>query len=786
VNCISGYSASNPSTSKTLNLGENQIALVGFNISGGGRSNQLLKSIESFKFNLTSNNPETEKFPLAVDILNDGKDEWMAYVPSDNFAGENRGCFENPTSQAFIGGMSYCEKITLSKTPEVEIGAYVQGSESGVKFDMKIKSADGLESGSCTTNEAAGNGVIERVSCIVPDFSINNEGDYFVCVKTTNPNKYLIGIEEDLPKCGFSSESGNYEGYYNYDFNIFANPKKYAPNINFTLNDDELVNAKSYVTDVKGYIRNYISDVYGDNCSRGCIIPVKIFSGVAQNIELSDASIIYITDLSTETKQFYDISEMPALINSGFQKLYLGEAGFHAPMDKGVKSFSVSLNDNVLFSEDISVGEVATIKSLTPTKTGVKYPTKFTIILNDSAISITKYMWNFGDGQMENTTKPEVTHTYNAVGDYTLKITLLDSKGKTSSKEFKITVAPASQIVPDLLSAAEINIAQIKNQIQTFSSFEQRAINYSLKLDQLESNIARLKTSASQASSEAQFETILGELLGMKIPNSLAKTAYSEGLSFYPLGNNIDLDILKKIGGGDYGNKKEKYKEAVLAWNEANINTILIYNEISAIYPNYEEPFLKTFDVTIKNKGESAYIIIKDMDDILFKEDYSQRKEGGYYYIIFDKPEEHIVFSTTENVDFINLPMFVSPGISQLTLVEWTPFTKEGGLKRWILFSIVAIIIILIVLVVWIILQFWYKRKYENYLFKNRNNLYNLVNYIQNEKNKGTSEREIIAKLRNSGWTSEQIRYAMKKYAGKRTGMPEIPVQKILKIKKNK
>ena len=783
ANCISGYSASNPSSSKTLNLNENQSVLIGFNISGGGRSYQLLKSISSFAFNLTSNNPETEKFPLSIDILNDGTKEWMAYVSTENFGSENRGCFEIPTDQVYIAEMSYCERIKLPKTPEVEIGAYVQGDEYGVEFDMSIQRIDGSEYGSCPT-------MVEwtpRISCIVPDFSINEEGYYFVCVKTTNPvdaNKYKIGIEDDFPKCGFSSESGNYEGYYSHDFDIFARPKMYAPNINFTLNDDELVNARSYMTDIEGYLEGYISDVYNNNCSKGCIIPIKIFSGVAQKIELSGASIMYTTDVSVKSDKFYDIAETPALINSGFQKLYLGEAGFFAPMDSGVKSFSVSLNDNVLFSEDISVGEVATIKSLTPTKTGVKYPTKFTVILNDSNMNITKYMWNFGDGQMQNTTKNEVSHTYNAVGNYTLKITLLESTGKISSKDFKITVAPASQVVPDLLSAAEINIAQIKTQIQTFSSFEQKAINYSLKFGQLESSIARLKTSASQASSEAQFEAILGELLGMKIPNSLAKTAYSEGISFYPTGDNIDLDVLKKIGGGDYGNKEEQYKEAVLAWDEENINTILIYNEISAVYPDHEEPFLKTFDITIANRGESAYIIIKDMKDILFKEDYSEKKEDGYYYIVFDKPEEHVVFSTTENVDFINLPVFISPAISQLTLAEWTPLTKEGQLKKWILFGIIAVLILLGAGVVWVILQFWYKRKYENYLFKNRNNLYNLINYIQNEKSKGTKEGDMTAKLRKAGWTSEQIRYVMRKYAGKRTGMPEIPLPKILKGKK--
>jgi hypothetical protein len=170
------------------------------------------------------------------------------------------------------------------------------------------------------------------------------------------------------------------------------------------------------------------------------------------------------------------------------------------------------------------------------------------------------------------------------------------------------------------------------------------------------------------------------------------------------------------------------------------------------------------------------------MKALSFKEDYSQKKEGDYYYITLKEPQKNIVFSTTEDVDFITLPMFVAPAISNLSLAEWSPFTPEGTLKKWILFTIIAVIIIFIAGIVWIILQIWYKRKYENHLFKNRNNLYNLITYIGNEKKKETSEKDIFIKLKKAGWNLEQIRYALKKFAGKRTGMPEIiHLEKILK-----
>ena len=806
LDCVSSYVASNPQTSKTFNLGENQSIILGLNIIGNARD--LLTDISDFTFNLSSNSPETEKFPLAIDILNDGSYEWNAYKAADSFGDENKGCFIYATGQAIIAGASYCEKIRLQRTPEVEIGAYVQGIQAGIDFSMKITSFDGLKSESCTTNPTIG-GNVEVVNCIVPDFSVNEIGDYFVCIKADpmDINKYKINIEEDEIKCGFSSQSGSYEGSYNYDFEIYARPKKYLGGINFSLNNNELVNAKSYLNNIEAYLKEYISEVYGNNCSNGCVMPIKIYSGVSQQISLSGTYgsggetiphiISYTAGISTFTDKFYDVVETPALINSGFQKLFLNGSGFSVPMETGNYTLSISMNrssgEQELLSQKIrvSIPEPPKIKALIPNRTGVKYPTLFSVLLNETA-NITKYGWNFGDNQTQNTTKGEVTHTYDKVGSYTMKVSLFGSSGIVlSSRDFIIVVAPASTIVPELLDESEARLNQIKAQMKSnFSAFEQKAINKSLNLPGIESKIKTLKTSVAQAGTdETKFENILGELLTLKIPDSVAKTAYTDSFAFYPTVDAIDLDALKQVGGGDYETgMEEAYKQAVLAWEGININSVMIYTEISSIYPDYQQPLLKTFDLRIvKAEGSgNAYIIMRDMSNLLFKEDYSQEKVDGYYSIDFDSSEKRIVFSTTENVDFFTLPLFVSPPISELNLVEIAPPEKQT--RKWIIYGIVVALVLGIAAVTWFILKVWYKRKYETYLFKNRNNLYNLVNYIQNEKIKGTNEGDIAAKLKKAGWSSEQLRYALRKHAGKPTGMPELirlrKKSKMEKIKK--
>ena len=72
--------------------------------------------------------------------------------------------------------------------------------------------------------------------------------------------------------------------------------------------------------------------------------------------------------------------------------------------------------------------------------------------------------------------------------------------------------------------------------------------------------------------------------------------------------------------------------------------------------------------------------------------------------------------------------------------------------------------------------QKWYKRRYEGFLFKNRNDLYNLAVYVNNAKKRGLNNHEIKERLKKAKWDSEQIGYAMREYEGKGTGVFKIPV----------
>jgi len=176
--------------------------------------------------------------------------------------------------------------------------------------------------------------------------------------------------------------------------------------------------------------------------------------------------------------------------------------------------------------------------------------------------------------------------------------------------------------------------------------------------------------------------------------------------------------------------------------------------------------------------SETPYLILTKLDNLRFDKNYLEKEESGYVYISLEETGKTIIFSTTEKIDFIDLPVFISPEIDRLVISKEPTPPEENG--KWALLILILFFLLIIGIIGYIILQEWYKRQYENHLFKNRNNLYNLLSYIGGSKRKGLKDKEIVSKLRKSGWGSEQIDYAMKKYSGKKTGMAEIPVKKIL------
>jgi len=64
--------------------------------------------------------------------------------------------------------------------------------------------------------------------------------------------------------------------------------------------------------------------------------------------------------------------------------------------------------------------------------------------------------------------------------------------------------------------------------------------------------------------------------------------------------------------------------------------------------------------------------------------------------------------------------------------------------------------------------------------------LYNLLMFISNARARGLTDKQIVKKLQEQGWSNERIVYVMKKSRGQKTGMYEIiPIEKIFSWKRD-
>jgi len=785
TDCAADFSSADEVTTKNLIFDAvHQGFFVGFKITG---KNFEGISNNGFSLKMTSNAPESSLPQLIIEILNDGITDWQSYTPSTNFQGENYGCYVAPATPqtAEITQTSYCEKIHLQASPSVKIGAKVidilpnipgTGNDGTAIFSLSIQDED--ENYGYCEKMATASGTVE---CSPKngnlDFRINEEKNYYVCIKaksSADNSDYKINYEgTNPPICGYAGSEANPN-----DFEIFANPAKYAALGTINLNNAEIENYLGYSTDIASSISDYIANKYNNNCTNGCIIPIKII-GTTQSLTLSDALLSYTAgQITTSTNLIYDLQESDANVTtSKYQKLNLDNAGLIVPQTFGDNDFTLTFKNQNIFSEKISIKKIPRILSLSPNIVMAAYPATFTVDVNTygGEVRVIQYEWTFDDGT-ETTIENTVTHTFPNVGTYNLSVKIKDSNNVTSSRDFAIIAeVPINAINLDLTQKNE-SIKQLTSYVNTLPLFYKNSIKSVLNLTEIEAQLKKIQARNKIATSDQDYINIMKDLMTIKVPKNISTSKKAMSIPFYTKKDAVNVDALKDISSYSKTIKNEDiYKNAVIGWNNKNIATKIDFNEISANYNDEDVPLLRFFDATITKKQSldyNSYFVIPQLENLKYAEDYSKSKTQGYDYIELTQDETHIVFSTTEDVNFVNLPAFVTPKISDLSLLDINIIEDENN-NIWIIILLIAITLV-IGLIVYLILQRWYMNKYEDYLFKNKNDLYNLVSYVQTARRTGISEGELTNRLKKAKWKTEQIRYVLRKGIGKNPGMFEI------------
>jgi hypothetical protein len=786
-NCLNDYSSSaTGENSKTFQLNGEKI--LGIKLSG--------QNVEISKFNIgvSSSALANCNRQLEIDVSDDKSIDWgnKKYISEtcvDNLKSLcNNGNFPE---WILIGPQTYCELISLPKTPAIEIKANVMKDASATPvFSDGLLLASLYNPnkelvGKCNLSAPSTSGGI--ISCVI-NYVVTNESEHYVCISTkeVESSGYKLQARATEPYCGFLGDPATTSNKVK-DYNIMVSSKKFDAVGTFYFNETTFEEQNPLGESLIGRLNNYIVNNYNKDCSNGCVIPIK-FSGTDQQLVLNNLNVQYSSEGSVGAinNLIYEITKTPAKINSGFLKIDLSLLNF--TVSSGNRTLKLYINSQEIAKKNITTLNqgLQVIRAIYPPNVAAGNPTTFSAFASSSA-SLTglNFKWDFGDGSDTQTTLiNKVRHTYDSVGNYTIEIKVIKNESVVSTSQFKISVESPKEAINSTIINYKKQIKNISSQISLMPTKYQIIINDSINLEEKAAELASIESDYKQKLSSSgtteDYIKIMEELIGLNLPQKIDSGIVTET----KLIDNKDEINIEKIRTMTNENIKtsltEQYKSAIVAWQLEKVNIKINYRLISVYYEDKREDLISEFNVIvnpIKTVESPVYLIREDEEqNLIFDSTYDVTDLTDSTAITLDlsSGQKTVKFAVEGKQDVFDIPMYLAPKFSELKIGgDVGPF--EPG-SFWSKFWIGMIILLIVFFAVYIFLQEWYKKNYEKSLFKDKNQLYNLIFFISNAKKQGLNNEQIKTKLKKEGWKGEQITYALKKFEGKRVGMWEIPI----------
>ncbi|MDD5193813.1 MAG: PKD domain-containing protein [Candidatus Nanoarchaeia archaeon] len=470
------------------------------------------------------------------------------------------------------------------------------------------------------------------------------------------------------------------------------------------------------------------------------------------------------------------------------------------------------INLNGIMSQ---TNESIKIKDVLPHTPPILISTEFSVLL-DKAYGNLTYLWNFGDGSPEIITKTGVlSHTYQRKGAYELKVEVYNLTEKTN-KTVRINAISPKEYISSIINMYKEDLKTVEDQINSLPQWISDEVKKNISLGDLNSSIFVQEKRYENATSDDEYTDIVKKLLDIRIPFGFLVSEEISPSECFPNENQLDLEVLKEIGAGNVSGEREDYFNAIELWGIENVYVSL---ESKTYSYYYRDKVVNTLFSHVKinfeplKKIDKMYFLINGNPEKIILKNGTESKQnfGTAAGIIFSNldRDKSIEIIYPETIDIIDCPFYFSPDFNELDKSEDIVITCDNDgvcdngenslncrndCKPLKMTFMLIFILFLSALVIYIILQEWYKRRYETRLFPNKNDLYNIMSFINNSLKQGLKKQEVIGKLKEMDWGGEQLNYAWKKFHGKRTGMFEIPVfawiekrkiQKELEIRNN-
>lgn len=799
IDCQSTYSViSSESTSKELSIQEGFSKIIGI------RFIESVSSITDFSFNVSTNAGRSCLYPLKIDVLNDGLYDWKADSVSDEqcYIENPYGCFQayyaknltpiisDGTSQGI-----YCEKTRIPPVKWFKIGAKVNGT-GNVDFKFSIKTSSG-EQECAEPVTATGSG---EISCILKlEEDLDKFTDAEICMKA-EAGGYAINYE-DIGPCGYSQVGSDSASH---DFEIFVYPLKYE-SVTYFKFDQDLVGSDSVLATK---LSEYISNRYRGNCTPECIIPIKITSGINQKTSVYGLKLDYISQSLSNTKnRFYEVNKSSPIINLDFRKLDLGKANFLTPSGYGQTDVSIRLGNKEILRQNISIKQVPKVYDVLHSNAAALVPTTFYVYMENisNATSSIRFDWDFGDGDKQTTSSKMAKHTYLKVGTYDVSVKVIKEWVGNITKTVKVSVSPPKDAAGALLKQDINDLTNISSSIESFPLWIRTEILKRIDTEDIKAKIKVQEENYKQAIGE-EYTKVMQDILNIKIPYNVKTSQKINNMLFIPNREQFSLTKLESIQGAEPAEESEeiteKYFMSINNWLSQKANITFQSETYSAYYRDGDSDdilsYVKVIITPYENMKDIYIIINGDPDSIKFNDetDLKTRQVGedaiGVMFLDMGSEVKTVEFLYPGKISAAALPFFISPDLSEVEIVTDIGKCNHDGkcdsgedskncrsdCKPWGWTLLLLIILIIIALIIYIALQEWYKKRYEAYLFKDKNQLFNLINFMNNASLQKQSKSQIFLKLKEYKWTNEQLEFAWRKLRGLRTGLWEIPLFK--------
>ncbi|MEK6888755.1 MAG: PKD domain-containing protein [Nanoarchaeota archaeon] len=776
--CNAGYE--DEGSVNTLSVDSSSAEFVGFKLNRADR-------IDSLDVVISSDSGPSCSPQLSIDVL--GKEEYRLHntnYTSERCGSKNYGCFDlsRADKKVEIGSEGVCEQMELWPAPAYEISAKITNS-TGTTGIIKAELLDeqgGVYGAVGECEMPLQKESVEELKCTIGN-PIMERKNYTVCISASGGN-YKINAEDSGRICG--SARTNLGFGFSFDYEVSAQALEYDE-VNFSLND---AFGRAYGGLEIGQIADdYLNEIYGGNCSDGCYIPLLITSNLDQNIDFSRPKAEYFfqgNKLSEET--FYSLEKKDAVINAKNMELDLEKAEFTIPLNSSENKLRIFVGGSKIYN-DIAINITKGFDfDIIPKFALIGIQTEYSILTNDN---ISKTEWKFGNSAVKQSNGKSITNRIDEGGEYTLEVKATNTRGAVSIKNIKVIVGDPEESLKQLINQSETGIKKIEEYLNTLPQWAKSKISEKIELEKLKSEVITVKN-VDNAGDENKTIALIDRISALNIPISIKES--DKGSLPLALGfSNINTKYIEKISASEISDaQREEFTNNLLFWIDENYAPLVEFKVIEKNTASGPEPLVTQISVTLNKKKEElseSYLIIDyPIENIYFAEDYgaieivSDETSTGTY--ILANEENKIEFMVSGKVEFSELGMYISPVVSDIGSYANIDFEKKqfpaGLLTFWVA------ILIICALVVYIILQEWYKRHYENYLFRNKDDLYNLMNFIYNTRKGSITEQEMKKKLLSNGWSGEQISYTAKKLDGKRTGMFEIPIFRFFEQKKIK